>query len=67
MTNTFDNKSYSSALTLSAAVDLVSAVVTKVIGNDVSSVINGEKVNASMVETIAANRIVNNLPTQKYG
>ncbi len=65
MTNTFDNKSYSSALTLSAAVDLVSAVVTKVIGNDVSSVINGEKVNDSMVETIAANRIVNNLSNKK--
>ena len=65
MTNTFDNKSYSSALTLSAAVDLVSAVVTKVIGNDVSSVINGEKVNDSMVETIAANRIVKNLSNKK--
>ena len=65
MTNTFDNKSYSSALTLSAAVDLVSAVVTKVIGNDVSSVINGEQVNDSMVETIAANRIVNNLSNKK--
>ena len=65
MTNTFDNKSYSSALTLSAAVDLVSAVVTKVIGNDVSSVINGEKVNDSVVETIAANRIVNNLSNKK--
>lgn len=65
MTNTFDDKSYSSALTLSAAVDLVSAVVTKVIGNDVSSVINGEKVNDSMVETIAANRIVNNLSNKK--
>ena len=65
MTNTFDNKSYSSALTLSAAVGLVSAVVTKVIGNDVSSVINGEKVNDSMVETIAANRIVNNLSNKK--
>ena len=65
MTNTFDDKSYSSALTLSAAVHLVSAIVTKVIGNDVSSVINGEKVNDSMVETIAANRIVNNLSNKK--
>lgn len=62
---TYDNKSMSSATTLSVAVNLVSSIVAKVVGNDVSTNINGEKVNDGMIEVIAANRIVNNLSNKK--
>ena len=62
---TYDNKSMSSATTLSVAVNLVSSIVAKVVGNDVSTSINGEKVNDGMIEVIATNRIVNNLSNKK--
>lgn len=61
MASQFDEKSYSSALTLSSAVDLVSATLAKTMGNDISTTINGERATDTMVETIAANRILDNL------
>lgn len=65
MSTQFNEQSYRSALTLSAAVDLVSATVGKVMGNDVSTNINGERATDAMIETIAANRIIDNLSNKK--
>lgn len=60
MSYEFSEKSHRTALTLSATVDLISATVSKVVGNDVSTTINGERVTDTMVETIAATRIISN-------
>ena len=61
----YDPKHFKSATTLATSVDLVAAVVNKVAGNDISTSINGEKLNDTMIETIAANRIIKTLSDKK--
>lgn len=65
MSGTISQKSLNSVLVLSTSVDLVSAVLSKTMGNDISTTINGERATDTMIETIAANRIVKNLTDKK--
>lgn len=56
---------YNTALVLSCAVDLIAAATNKVIGNDASTSINGERLTDTLIETIAANRILKTVENKK--
>ena len=57
------NRQKQSALVLANAAELVAGVIKEIAGNDISTAINGNKVTAEIIHSIAMQRMMKKIPT----